>query len=116
MRFPYDTSYRDSRRLLRYGSDWLAYGALLVLLIAAPFILSRFYVGELTYLFIMCIASLGLMVLIGFTGQLSFGHAAFVAIGCYVHVWLLGQGMPLVPSLICAALFTGLIGLLIGLP
>ena len=30
MRFPYDTSYRDSRKLLRYGSDWLAYGALLV--------------------------------------------------------------------------------------
>jgi branched-chain amino acid transport system permease protein len=116
MRFPYDTSYRDSRRLLRYGSDWLAYGALLTLLVAAPWILPRFYVGELTFLFIMCIASLGLMVLIGFTGQLSFGHAAFVAIGCYAHVWLLTQGVPLVASLLCAAAFTALIGFLIGLP
>ena len=39
MRFPYDTSYRDSRKLLRYGSDWLAYGALLALLVAAPWVL-----------------------------------------------------------------------------
>ena len=38
MRFPYDTSYRDSRKLLRYGSDWAAYGVLLALLIAAPWI------------------------------------------------------------------------------
>jgi len=116
MRFPYDTSYRDSRKLLRYRSDWLAYGILLALLIAAPWILPRFYVGELTYLFIMSVASLGLMLLIGFTGQLSFGHAAFVAIGCYVHVWLLGHGVPLVASLLCAGLFTALVGLLIGLP
>jgi branched-chain amino acid transport system permease protein len=116
MRFPYDTSYRDSRKLLRYGSDRLVYGILLALLIAAPWLLPRFYVGELTFIFIMSIASLGLMVLIGFTGQLSFGHAAFVAIGCYTHVWLLGQGAPFLLSFFCAGLLAAVVGLLIGLP
>jgi branched-chain amino acid transport system permease protein len=116
MRFPYDTSYRDARRLLRYPADRLAYGLLLAALIAAPWILPRFYVGELTYLFIMCVASLGLMVVTGFTGQISFGHAAFMAIGAYMHVWLLDHGVPFLLSLAVAGCFAGLIGFLIGLP
>lgn len=116
MRFAYDTSYQDSRRLLRYPSDWFAYGALLAALIAAPSLVPHFYIGELTYLFIMCVASLGLMLLIGFTGQLSFGHAAFVAIGCYSHVWLLSHDVPFLLSLVGASALAGLAGLLIGLP
>lgn len=116
MRFPYDTSYRDSRRLLRYASDRLAYGALAAALVAAPWVLPRFYVGELTFLYIMCVASIGLMVLVGYTGQLSFGHAAFVAIGCYMHVWLLSHGVPFLVSFLSAGAFAALIGFLIGLP
>ncbi len=116
MKFPYDTSYRDARRLLRYRSDWIVYGLLLAALIAAPWILPRYYVGELTFLFIMCVASLGLMVVTGFTGQISLGHAAFVAIGAYTHVWLMGQGVPFFVSIVAAGCLAGLIGLLIGLP
>lgn len=116
MRFPYDTSYRDAQKLLRYGSDWLAYGVLAVLLIAAPWILPRYYVGEATFIFIMCVASLGLMVVTGFTGQISFGHAAFVAIGAYAHTLLLTAGVPFLISIVVAGLFAGLIGLLVGLP
>ncbi|MBM3363539.1 MAG: branched-chain amino acid ABC transporter permease, partial [Betaproteobacteria bacterium] len=76
MRFDYDTSYQGSKRLLRYRSDQLIYGLTLALLLAAPWLLPKYYVGELTYLYIMAIASLGLMVLSGYTGQVSLGHAA----------------------------------------
>lgn len=116
MRFHYDTAYRDAQRLLRYRTDWLVYGALLLLLLAAPWILPRYYVGEVTFIFIMCIASLGLMVLTGFTGQISFGHAAFLAIGAYAHVWFIGNGVPFFASLVLASALTGAIGLIIGLP
>jgi branched-chain amino acid transport system permease protein len=116
MRFPYDTSYRDPQRLLRYRADWLAYGALLAVLIVAPAVLPTYYVGEVTYVFIMCVASLGLMVLTGFTGQISFGHAAFVAIGAYVHVILLTNNVPFVFSILAAGMAAGVVGLLIGLP
>ena len=44
----------------------------------------------------MCVASLGLMVVTGFTGQISFGHAAFVAIGAYTHTLLLTAGVPFI--------------------
>ena len=76
----------------------------------------KYVVGELSYVFIMCIVSLGLMVLVGYTGQVSLGHSAFIAIGAYTHTWLLAQGMPLLASMLIAAGFTGLLGLVIGLP
>lgn len=116
MRFHYDTSYRDGLQLIRYRLDWLLWGLLLALLIAAPAFLPRFFIGEVTYLFILCLASLGLMVLTGYTGQVSLGHAAFVAIGAYAHAWLLGQGVPWIASALGAAALSAVVGLLIGLP
>ena len=106
MRFHYDTSYLDAGRLLRYRSERLTYGLLMAVLLVAPFILPRYYVGELTYLFILAVASLGLMVLTGYTGQISLGHAAFIAIGAYAHAWLLTKGVPLVISMALAATLT----------
>lgn len=116
MRFHYDTSYRDGHRLLRYPVGRWAYALLLLALLLAPWVLPRYYVGELSYLFIMCIASLGLMVLVGYTGQVSLGHSAFIAIGAYTHAWLLAQGVPLALSMVLAAGFSGVVGLVIGLP
>jgi branched-chain amino acid transport system permease protein len=116
MRFHYDTSYADSLRLLRYPGDKAAYALLALLLIAAPWILPRFYVGELAYLFILSIASLGLMVLTGYTGQVSLGHAAFIAIGAYAHAWLMTQGVPFAASIAVAGLASGAVGVAVGLP
>lgn len=116
MRFHYNTSYAQTFRFLRYPSDRVLYGLLAVLLIAAPFVLSKFYVGELAYLFILCIACCGLMMLTGFTGQVSLGHAAFAGIGAYAHALLLGQGVPWLVSLPAAGALAGLAGLAIGLP
>jgi branched-chain amino acid transport system permease protein len=116
MRFAYDTSYYDTKRLLRYPAQWLAYGTLVLALIAAPWMLPAYYVGELNYLFIVSIASLALMILTGFTGQVSLGHAAFVAIGAYAHAWFLNQGLGFVASILCAGALTGAVGLVIGLP
>jgi branched-chain amino acid transport system permease protein len=116
MRFAYDTSYFDAQRLLRYRSQWLAYGVLALGLIAAPWLLPAYYVGELNYLFIIAIASLALMILTGFTGQVSLGHAAFMAIGAYAHTWFLNQGLGFLASLLSASVLTGAVGLAIGLP
>jgi len=116
MRFDYDTSYRDGQALLRYGSGRAAYAVLALLLLAAPWVLGKYYVGEMTYLFIMCIGSLGLMVLKGYTGQVSLGHSAFLALGAYAHAWMLGKEVPFALSIPMAMGFTALIGLVIGLP
>ncbi len=116
MRFHYDTGYGDSQRLLRYASDWLAWGALAMALLIAPFVLPRFMIGELSYIFILCTASLGLMVLMGYTGQVSLGPAAFVAIGAYVHAVVLSMGVPLPLSLLGGALTAAVAGVIVGVP
>jgi len=116
MQFDYATRYRDSFALLRHRDERLLYGLLMAVLAALPWLLSPFFLGELSYVFILCIASLGLMLLTGYTGQVSLGHAAFVAIGAYAQAWLLSKGVPLPLSLTLAALISAAAGLLIGVP
>jgi branched-chain amino acid transport system permease protein len=116
MRFPYDTSYRDYQRLLRYPDERVSDGLLIVLLLALPWVLPVYFVGEASYLLILCVASIGLMLLTGYTGQVSLGHAAFIAIGAYAHAWCLNHNVPFLISLPLAGAVSGLVGLVIGLP
>lgn len=116
MRFDYYTQYRDSFKLLPHTSERLLYGGLIAVLLLLPLVASSFILGELSYVFILCIAALGLMLLTGFTGQVSLGHAAFVAIGAYAHAWLMSKGVPLPLSILLAGLITGAAGLLLGIP
>ncbi|MFN3954171.1 MAG: branched-chain amino acid ABC transporter permease [Pararhodobacter sp.] len=116
MRFDYHTRYRDSFALLKHPADWALYGLLLAALATVPMLASAYVLGELAYVFILCIASMGLMVLTGYTGQVSLGHAAFVAIGAYAHAWLMRQGVPMLASIPLAALISAAAGLLVGIP
>lgn len=116
MRFDYHTRYRQGFALLRHRSDWVAYGLLAALLLAVPMVASTYLVGELGYVLILCIASMGLMVLTGFTGQVSLGHASFVAIGAYGHAWLMAHGVPFVLSMPLAGLLAAAAGLVVGIP
>ena len=114
MRFDYFTAHGQDRAWLRTPGARIAYALLVMALIAAPALLPRFYVGELTFLFILGIV--GLMVLVGYTGQVSLGHAAFMAIGAYAHVLALTAGVPLVLSLLLAMGLAAAVGAAIGLP
>ena len=62
------------------------------------------------------IAAVGLNLLVGFTGLISLGHAAFLAIGAYTHVILYTRGAPLLLTLAAGALTAGAFGMLLGIP
>jgi len=67
--------------------------------------------------FIYGLCGLSLMVLAGFTGLVSLGHAAFLGIGAYAHVFFLQDlGLPWVVSVALAAALTAAAGVLVGLP
>jgi len=116
MRHFFRTDYRQDLRLYRTVQDRFWYGVLCVLLIAAPMLLGEFYIGELGGLFIFAIAGVGLMLLVGYTGLISLGHAAFLGIGAYVNAVLLKQSVPFLITLPIAGLFTALCGAAIGRP
>lgn len=109
-------SYEQGRALLRTPAQRATYGALAIVLLVLPWVMPTFYVGEAAYIFIMCIASLGLMTLTGFTGQVSLGQAAFLSIGAYTHAQLMSHGVPLPVAMAAAGMCAGFVGLLIGLP
>jgi branched-chain amino acid transport system permease protein len=116
MRFVLKTKYQQDVDLFKHNGQRFWYGTLAVAVLLAPFSLDSFYVGELALVYIYAIAGIGLMLLVGYTGLVSLGHAAFLAIGAYTHAYLLSKGLPFPMSLITAGLFTALVGAIVGLP
>ncbi|MBN9002014.1 MAG: branched-chain amino acid ABC transporter permease, partial [Rhizobiales bacterium] len=63
------------------------------------------------------IAALGLNVLVGFTGQISIGHAAFFLFGAFSSAYLSTKiGIPAFFAIPLAGLVTAVVGLVFGLP
>ena len=113
---PFKVSYRQDLLLAKTPAAKASYAILLVAMAVIPLVLGEFYVGELGGLFIFAIAGVGLMLLTGYTGLVSLGHAAFLGIGAYAHAIMLAQGLPFLISLPLAGLITAAFGVAIGVP
>jgi branched-chain amino acid transport system permease protein len=116
MRFLFKTDYAQDLKLFKHGGQVFWYGLLVLLLLAAPYVAGEYLMSQLQFICIYSIVGLGLMLLVGFTGQISLGHAAFLAIGAYTEALLQARGVPFAVSLPCAALLAGMFGWILGLP
>ena len=117
MRYQFKTSYNHDIRLFPHRVDAGRYAVLLVVAALLPFLLDDFLLGEATNVLIWAIAGMGLMLLTGHAGQVSLGHAVFLAVGCYANAILMDRfGMPFVVSFGLAGLISGLCGVLIAIP
>ena len=117
MRTVFKTSYDADINLFRHGAQAAWYLALLALALVLPVLLDDFLLGEVTNMLIWAIAGMGLMVLVGQSGQASLGHAAFLAIGCYANVLLQERlGLPFIVSFPLAGLIAGFAGVLLAIP
>lgn len=114
MRFVLKTNYGRDIDIFKHRTHAIWYIVLVGLLIVAPLFLDIFYEKQLTELFIWAIAGVGLMLLVGYTGLVSLGHVAFMALGAYIHAILYSRGWPLALSIPASAVMTGGIGVLIG--
>jgi branched-chain amino acid transport system permease protein len=83
VRFLFKTDYEQDIRLFKHGGQRFWYGLLVLLLLVAPHFAGEYVMSQLQFICIYSIVGLGLMLLVGFTGQISLGHAAFLAIGAY---------------------------------
>jgi branched-chain amino acid transport system permease protein len=116
MRVIFKNSYDNDINLFEDRVHLLKYAALLLAALVMPWVISAYYVGELTSVLIWSLAGLGLMLSAGHTGQVSLGHAAFMAIGAFSHLALMLRGWPFVPALIASGVISGLAGALIARP
>lgn len=92
--------------------------ALLVIAAVVAYMLQERYLSMiLDYICIYTIAVTGLDILFGYTGQVSFGHAGFYAIGAYGSTLLaMNFGIPPIITIFLGAILAMLFGLLIAFP
>src|SRR5260370_3519387 len=92
--------------------------ALAVGLVAWPWVAPRYFVFLASLIFVNVVVALGLNLLSGYTNQLSFGHAGFLAIGAYTAalVAIHAPRVPVVVTLLAAGVVTALVGLAFGVP
>jgi branched-chain amino acid transport system permease protein len=113
----FSENYAQDMAIVRTRSQWVMLFAFLILLFASPLFLSDRILTILTIMGITIISVLGLSILTGYCGQVSIGHAGFMAVGAYTSGVLCAKlGWSFWAALPCAALAAGLVGLIFGLP
>ena len=123
----FDTTYEEDMLIDRTPRDKLWKNLAFIALLLAPLLsvsgplglglIGDQYISLISRIGIFVIAVQGLNLLVGYTGQISLGHAAFIAIGAYASAILSRElGFTFWTALPASALVTGLIGLIFGLP
>jgi branched-chain amino acid transport system permease protein len=111
------TDYAQDLRLVQTRTERSALAALLVGLVAFPFLASPFLLDLANQVFLASVGALALMLLTGYAGQVSLGHAGLLAAGAFTAGILFKEvEAPFLLTLPAAALVGALLGVIFGLP
>ena len=93
-------------------------GALAVVFFGVlPLALDQYYLSLANLVWIAVIGALGLNILVGYTGQVSIGHGAFMSVGAYTAANLaIRLGSPWPVNLVAGGLMAALVGAVVGIP
>lgn len=94
----------------------LAFSLLFIVLISLPFVFNNpYYLNIIATFGIFSVFALSLNFIVGYIGEISFGHAAFFGLGAYFTT-LINQslGIPYWLSLVLALIITGIVGMCVG--
>lgn len=110
-------TYAQDMAIFRTRTQWFMLGGLIVLLAAVPLLMGNYWLSIFNIIGITVIAAMGLNLLTGYCGQLSIGHAGFIAVGAYTSAILTGQyDVPFLIGMLGGGLIAGLTGVLFGIP
>lgn len=108
--------YKQKVRHIKDRQGWVVLLLFALALIALPFFAPGYIIYNFTLFFIYALVSVSLMILVGFTGQVSLGHAGFLAAGAYTTAYLFSVGWPFVLALLASLVVSGVLGFIIGVP
>ena len=110
-------TYRADAALLTTRPQQTWTGVLALVLIALPFTLNDYWLYLVCLMTINAVAATGLNILTGFTGLVSLGQAAFMAVGAYTVAWMERDlGTPFPVNLVAGGLVAAGIGIVVGIP
>src|SRR6516165_1563417 len=96
---------------------WTLAAIALVFVVALPLALHEYYLSVINLVLIAIVGALGLNILVGYTGQISVGHAAFMSVGAYTAANLaVHLHLPFWVTLPAGGLMAALIGAIVGIP
>lgn len=112
----FNVSYRQDIAIFRTLGQKIWLGILGIILLLYPLLLGEYYIYIINFALIAIIAAVGLNLLTGYTGQISLGHAAFLAVGAYATAIFSSMGLPFIVVLLLSGLAALILGLIIGFP
>ena len=116
----FKSSYRADLQMLPILQDRVFMAALIACaLFVVPLLASDYlYLSILIPFLILTLAAIGLNLLVGYCGQISIGHAAFMAVGAYAayNLVLRVPGLNFLVVLVLAGLFAAAAGMIFGVP
>ena len=111
------TSYAADTTVFPTTTSRNALIAGIVLICFAPHIVNEYVLSLLIQIGIFGIAALGLNIVVGFTGQISIGHAAFFLFGAFSSAYINNTfHIPVFFAIPLAGVVTALVGLIFGVP
>ncbi len=112
-------SYAKDMAIFPIPFDRWGLGIMLIIaFVVIPLMASDYWLSSIMIPFYcFSLAALGLNFLTGYAGQLSLGHAAFMAVGAYSSLILYSRyGIPLIPSIFGGGLVSATVGSIFGIP
>jgi len=86
-------------------------------IVIVPLTLGEYYISILNLILIAVVGALGLNILVGYTGQISIGHGAFMSVGAYTAANLVVHlGAPFWITIPAGGLMAAMIGAVVGIP
>src|SRR6267154_6072224 len=110
-----------------YGADmalyplpiarWTVVALLVLFVVIIPLTVQDYYLSILNLILIAIVGALGLNILVGYTGQISIGHGAFMSVGAYTAANLVVRlDSPFWVTIPAGGLMAALIGAVVGIP
>jgi branched-chain amino acid transport system permease protein len=110
-------NYAEDMSIFRTKMQRVLLAVLILVLLTAPMYWGMRWLSVANLIGITIIAATGLNILTGYCGQLSIGHAGFIAVGAYTSAVLTKQyDFPFLGALICSGILAGLVGMIFGIP
>ena len=98
-------------------TKWAVAAVAVLFIIIAPLTLGEYLISILNLILVASVGALGLNILVGYTGQVSIGHAAFMSVGAYTAANLIVRlGAPFWIAVPAGGLMAALIGAIVGIP
>jgi branched-chain amino acid transport system permease protein len=98
-------------------AQWAVAAVAALFILVVPLTLGEYYISILNLILIAVVGALGLNILVGYTGQVSIGHGAFMSVGAYTAANLITRlGAPFWVAIPAGGLMAAAIGIIVGIP